>query len=153
MNAYASLLVLLSLTWLPSSGADDLAFRGELAQAILDAGTTPHEARLLLRIARWESHYRRDVADCRVLGDRGADGSASVGAWQHHVTPGPHARAEREWICGSLVEAARVARDDVRRSFAVARELPVEERLSVYVAGPAWRTERARRMARVRWWP
>lgn len=135
-------LVLLSLTWLPASGDAELTFRFELARAIVDAGATPHEGRILMRIARWESFYRRDVADCRITGDAGK----SVGPFQRY---GPSS-AERACICGSLTCAARIARDNVRASVGMCRHLPEPERLSVYCSG---RCDSAigKKLSRLRW--
>ncbi len=57
-------LVLLSLTWLPLAGGDaELAHRFRLAIAIVDAGTTPHEGRILMRIARFASELVERDAD------------------------------------------------------------------------------------------
>ncbi len=137
-------LFILSLSWLPESSWDDLMHRAELAFAILAAEPPPHEARLLMRIARWESHYRRDVADCRITGDAGR----SVGPWQAHDRS-PEVRAR---ICGSLVEAARVAIVDVRRSWAMCRHLPREERLAVYARGRC-DSDEGRRLSRTRYVP
>ncbi len=151
--AYLAILVLaaFSASLLPIISEEDGAFRVELAGAIYRGATTAHEARLLTSIARWESHYREDVADCRVTGGAcNADGyGCDVGPFQHHA----ETRAEREEVCGSLEGAVRVALVDVRRSYHVARELPEPERLAVYVGGPRWRDERSRRMSRTRWVP
>jgi len=136
-------LVLLSLTWLPLAGGDaELAHRFRLATAIVDAGTTPHEGRILMRIARFESNYRADVADCRVTGDAGR----SVGPWQHYDA----APALRACICGNLTCAARVARDDVRRSVALCKHLPEAERLAAYTRGRCDSAE-GKRLSRARW--
>ena len=144
-------LVALSVALLPATGDADLDFRRVLAGEIMRGVATAHEARLLMSIARWESHYREDVADCRTPGGKcNADGwDCDQGPFQHHT----ESAAERVEVCGSLEGAVRVAVRDVRRSFAVARELPEPERLSVYVGGPRWRDERSRRMSRTRWVP
>ncbi len=150
-------LLVLMLRWLPPVGGTaareaDIAFRLELADAIAtDEGITDHEARLLARIARFESHYRRDVATCKITGGACDDAglNCDLGPFQHHATT----TAERLVVCGSLAGAVRVARQDVRHSFHVCRELPQEERLAAYARGPAWRTDEAKRLSRVRWTP
>lgn len=135
-------LFVLSLAWLPTSSWDDAMYRAELAQAIVAAEPTPHEARILLRIARWESHYRRDVGSCAIVGPSGHD----LGPFQHVTTD---ARL-RSRICGSLVEAARVARDDVRRSFGMCASNPPETRLAVYARGSCSSVE-GQRLSRTRY--
>lgn len=150
MTPAALVLVLSSLVLLPLAGTRaqrdaDLAGRLHLAAAIVAADTTPHEQRILMRLVRFEASYDPRVYDCRVTGD----GGRSVGPFQAH----DRSPVVRERICTDLVYAARVARDDVRRSFAMARDLPVEERLAPYCRGGAYRSEEARRMARVRYSP
>ena len=136
-------ILLLMLRWLPSTGEADTAHRVELALAITaDPGTTDHEARILARIARWESNYRADVSDCRITGDAGR----SVGAWQAH----DRAPDVRERICTDLAYGALVARTDVRRSYAMCAHLAEPERLAAYTRGRC-DSEEGRRLSRVRW--
>lgn len=137
-------LILLSLRLLVAKTDDALAFRIELAQAIVEADTTAHEARLLMSIARWESGYRRDVADCTVNGDAGR----SVGPFQIQT----RSAKERECICGSLVCAAQVAVKRIRESYALCSYLPEQEKLAGYTSGGC-SGRKAKAMARTRWVP
>jgi hypothetical protein len=137
-------LVLLSLGLLAAKTDEAKSFRIELAQAIVDAGATPHEGRLLMSIARWESGYRRDVANCTVNGDAGR----SVGPFQIQT----RSAKERECICGSLVCAAQVAVKRIRESYALCSYLPEQEKLSAYCSGGC-SGRKAKAMARTRWVP
>ena len=138
-------VLLLSLVWLPVTSPADLEHRIALAVAVTaDPGTTPHEARILMRIPRWEANYRPEVSDCRITGDAGR----SVGSWQAHDRA-PEVRAR---ICADLAYGALVARADVRRSYAMCAHLPEPERLAGYTRGKC-DNEEARRLSRTRWWP
>ena len=138
-------VLVLMLRWLPTTGDDDTAHRIALPLAITaDPTTTDHEARLLARIPRWESNYRPEVSDCRITGD----GGRSVGAWQAH----DRAPEVRERICTDLAYGALVARQDVRRSYAMCAHLPEPERLAGYTRGRC-DSEEGRRLSRVRWTP
>ena len=142
-------VLLLSLVWLPVTSPADLEHRIALAVAITaDPGTTAHEARILMRIARWEGHYRADVSDCRKKGDS----DHAIGPFQHW-TFATDETPERARICGSLAEAALVARQDVRHSYHVCREYPEPERLRVYARGRDYKSDEAGRLSRTRWWP
>ncbi len=137
-------LILLSLRLLGAKTDDALAFRIELAQAIVDADTTAHEARILMSIARWESGYRRDVANCTVNGDA----NKAYGPFQVQT----RSAKERECICGSLVCAAQVAVKRIRESYALCSYLPEQEKLAGYTSGGC-SGRKAKAMARTRWVP
>ena len=136
-------LLLSSLLLCPSRGDADLAYRIRLVQAVsADVTTTPHERRILMRIAWLEGGYLERVGDCRTTGDQGR----AVGPWQHLDAP----PEMRERICLDLAYAAVVARTDVRRSVAACRHLPAPERLAVFARGRC-DSEEGRRLSRHRW--
>ena len=120
---------------------DDVDLRYRIVGAIVDVTEDETERYLLAKIARFESNYRADVADCRVRGALG-----EVGPWQAL----PRSAAEREQVCGSLEGAAAVALARVRESRRACRHLPVDEQLAVYAAGSC-SSLAGRRLSRVRW--
>lgn len=110
----------------PSTWDDDVRLRWALAEAIVAVTDDVEEQLTLARIPRFESAYRRDVADCRVRGTVG-----EVTAWQILA----RSRKERAGLCVSLVDDARVALERVRESVrACARNVP-EYRLALYTRG------------------
>jgi len=119
----------------------DIAFRLDLASAIVLATGDEHEQDLLASIARYESNYRVDVAECR---KRGAAGEVS--AWQIIA----RSDAERARLCVSLAGDARVALERIRESVRACAHLPAPERLAVYARGRCSSVE-GRRLSRVRW--
>lgn len=141
MKALAVLLFMLRL--LPAAGDADVAFRLELAAAIVDATEDEQEQRQLAKIARFESNYRRDVAECKILGRAG-----ERGAWQILARSGE----ERARLCVSLVDDARIALERIRESVRACWRLPAAERLAVYARGRCDSRE-GRRLSRVRFAP
>jgi hypothetical protein len=138
----AALRVLLfTVRLLAHRGDDDIAFRSDLAAAIVAVTDDEHEQNLLASVARWESFYRRDVAECRKKG-----GAGEVTAFQILA----RGDAERARLCVSLEGDARVALGRIRESLAACRELPENERLAVYARGRCASVE-GRRLSRVRW--
>lgn len=133
-------LVLLSHTWLPLTSADDIAHRYEVAAAIEAVTRDEGERRALMVFAAEESHFARDVADCRRTGDNGH----AVTSWQIHVYG-----ATRALVCGSLVEAARHALWMLRASRAACAHRPEAERWAFYASGSC---DRGRAISRRRWW-
>lgn len=136
-------VLLFMLRLLAPLGDDDLLFRTELAAAIAAVTDDPQEQRQLAKIARFESSFRRDVAECRKRGTAG-----EVTAFQVLA----RSDAERALLCVSLEGDARVALSRIRESVSACRTLPIEERLSVYTRGRCHSVE-GRRLSRVRFTP
>lgn len=136
-------ILLFMLRLLASGGDEDLAFRVELSTAIVAVTDDPQEQRQLAKIARFESSFRRDVAECRKKGAAG-----EVTAWQILA----RSDDERARLCISLEGDARVALGRIRESVSACRSLPVEERLSVYTRGRCHSVEGCR-LSRVRYAP
>src|SRR4051794_25089212 len=98
---------------LPPRSDDELVMRAELADAIATVAVG-QEARQLVRIARFESDFREDVARCDKLGPEN-----EVTAWQILPRRGEDARE----MCSSLVAGAVVALERLRESVAACRHL------------------------------
>jgi len=109
-----------------ASWADDWSHRLRIAEAIVAVTDDVEEQLTLAKIARYESAYRLDVADCRVKGSVG-----EVTAWQILA----RSREERASLCVSLEADARLALARVRESTRACRQLPREERLAIYTRG------------------
>lgn len=137
----ASILLAVMLFLMPGRGATDVAFRLELAEAIAGVTDDLQEQLLLAGIPRWESSYRRDVAECRRKGPQG-----ELGAWQILARNDD----ERRLLCVSLEGDARVALERIRESLKACASLPPPERLAVYARGRCSSVE-GRRLSRLRW--
>ncbi len=137
----ASILLAVMLSLMPSRGERDIAFRTELAEAVAAVTDDLQEQFLLVGIPRWESSYRRDVAECRRKGPQG-----EVSAWQILARND----AERRLLCVSLEGDARVALERIRESLTACSAFPARERLAVYARGSCTSHE-GRRLSRVRW--
>ena len=122
---------------------DDIAYRTALAVAIVSVTDDPQEQRQLAKIARFESNYRRDVGDCRVLG-----GVGERGAWQILA----RGAVERAALCVSLEGDARIALARIRESVSACRHLPKEARLAIYARGRCSSAE-GQRLSKVRYAP
>jgi hypothetical protein len=136
---------------------DDTAGRyasiaGDIAEVALDPAEEPvfagddgryKTALLLASIASYESSFRARVDDCRVAGDNGR----AHGLWQTH--------APKDAVCTDRRQAARIALEMVRASFAECRALDFADRLSLYTDGACkhdWNRSRYRVWRAVRWW-
>ena len=95
---------------------------------------------LLAVTAASESAMRADVIACRVSGDGGR-----VPAWSAFGLARP-----KSLVCGSLLEAARIARDMLRASLETCARKPVAERLAFFLSGDA-RCARGAPQSRYRW--
>jgi len=133
-------LVLLSHAIVPVRGLDDLALRWDVAAAAHEVTRDEAERRALMVFAAEESHFARDVAECRRTGDNGH----AVTPWQIHVYG-----ATRSLVCGSLVEAARHALWMLRASREACAHRPEAERWAFYASGSC---DRGRAISRRRWW-
>lgn len=80
----------------------------EVADAVNEVTSDPSEIETLLKIAKWESGYRRNVANCKVKGDNGD----AMGIWQVH----PRSKSEAVSLCSSIAESAKIALYRVRES-------------------------------------
>jgi len=136
-------VLLYTLRLLAHRGDDDIALRTELAAAIVAVTDDEQEQRQLAKIARFESSYSRDVAECRRKGSVG-----EVTAWQILA----RSDSERSRLCISLEGDARVALARIRESVSACRSLPAEERLAVYTRGRCHSVD-GRRLSRVRYAP
>lgn len=125
----------------PPRTDDDNAFRRELAFAIESASSDPWEQRQLVRIAHFESSFRRDVGTCLVRGPQG-----ELGSWQVL----PRTGAERIELCASLEQSAAIALARIRESVSACRRSAPEDRLALYTRGNCASVE-GRRLSRVRW--
>jgi hypothetical protein len=134
-------VLLFTIRLLAHRGDDDLAFRSELASAIVAVTDDEHEQNLLASIARWESFYRRDVGECRKKG-----GAGEVTAFQILA----RGDAERAKLCVSLEGDARIALARVRESLAACAALAAPDRLAAYARGRCTSIE-GKRLSRVRW--
>lgn len=128
---------------LPPRSDDELAARYEIAQAAELVAGDGQEERQLVRIARFESGFRRDVITCELLGREG-----EVTAWQILVRRGEDA----SWMCSDVVAGAIVALERLRESVAACRHLPPSERLALYARGSC-SSAQGRRLSRVRYAP
>lgn len=135
MIVLALVLYTLSLLAVEGDREDDLRLRLELASAVAIVTEDPEERLVLMRIARFESNYRRDVADCIKRGEAG-----EVTAWQIL----PRSRAEEKRLCVSYEEDARIALERVRESVRACRHLAREDRLAIYARGSCGSKEGAR---------
>lgn len=134
-------LVLLMIRLLPISGVDDFNERWRIAQAVAAVTDDPHEQRLLVSIARWESNYRVDVTDCKKLGPQG-----EVSAWQILA----RSADERASLCVSVEGDARLALQRLRESVTACAALPEPERLALYARGRCSSRE-GQRLSKTRW--
>jgi len=134
-------VVLVMMALLPLRGADDSALRWELSHAIVAATADHLEQDLLASVARFESNFEREVAECRRMGEAG-----DRTAWQ--VVP--RCEADRRALCRSFDDDAAIALDRMRESIRACHSLPPPERLAVYARGSCSSAE-GRRLSRIRW--
>ncbi len=135
------ILVAFSLRLLPTENPDELSYRVDVAAACYVATDDRTERFLCMKIARFESNYRRDVGDCRLKGKQG-----ELSAWQIL----PRTKDERETLCRSLAEDAALMIERVRESRAACRALPPPEQLALYTRGSCASPE-GRALSRHRW--
>ncbi len=119
----------------------ELAYRWELAGAIVAVTDDAWERRQLTKLARYESDLRESVGRCIVLGHDG-----DRGPWQVIA----RTAAERVELCESLEQSGTIALERIHESVGACRWLPPEERLAVYARGSCLSAE-GRRLSRIRW--
>lgn len=78
----------------------------EVAQDIFSVTKDEKEAAMLVTIAKFESHFVRDVQTCAITGDAGR----AVTLFQMHIPPGPR----RDRACKDARHAAALALRRVR---------------------------------------
>lgn len=141
LQVVVAFLLAMTSGLLPVRNDADFAFRVELVEAVVSVTEDLQEQLLLVSIARWESSYRRDVAECRRKGPQG-----ELTAWQILARND----AERARLCVSLAGDAKVALERVRESVHACAALPPEDRLALYARGRCSSAE-GRRLSRHRW--
>lgn len=134
-------LLLFTLRLMPAPTDADLAYRVELVEACAAVAETKTERYLCAKIPKFESQYRIDVGRCE---KKGAAGELS--AWQIL----PRGNKDKERLCKTLEEDARLAIERIRESRGACRHLPIEEQLALYTRGSC-ENEEGRRLSRVRW--
>ena len=117
-----------------------LAYRVELVSACVEATDDRTERYICVKVPRFESNFREDVGRCKLVGKAG-----DKTAWQIV----PRNAAERERLCGSLVDDARFHLERVRESRAACRHLPKNEQLALYARGDCG-SEEGRKLSRHR---
>lgn len=132
---------------LPIRDDQDLLFRIRLADAIVSVTDDQHEQNLLASIARYETDYIERLASPRCECKKNeCDGGRARGSWQII----PYNRKEKERLCVSLEDDARVALERIRESKRACNMLPREEQLAVYTRGSCKNLE-GRRLSKIRW--
>lgn len=129
------LLVIFMLGLLPSRGPKDFDFRVQLAQAIVAVTDDDVEQLTLVRIAKYESGYRRNVARCETHA-KGAtmqteDHGKSFGTFQVQ----PMSGADKKLACGTLEEQAGLALRYMRRSAEMCPKNKGAATLNLYTSG------------------
>ena len=127
----------------PASRAYDelLDARVEIATACAVATDDQFERFTCMKVARFESSYRPDVARCDVRGSAG-----EVTAWQII----PRSKGEVDRLCSSLAEGARAHVALARQSRQACRAYPRADQLAVYTRGSCTSAE-GRRLSRHRY--
>jgi hypothetical protein len=138
MTALRILLVMLDLA--TARGEKDIRFRWALAEAIAMITDDPHEQDVLVRLAWFESGFRRNVARCETTGDHGR----SFGTFQIQ----PITRYDRSAACGALGQQVELALRYVHRSAAMCPKNEGAMKLACYVSG---RCDRGQAKAKARW--
>lgn len=81
----------------------------EIAEAAFQVTQDPAELETLMKIAKWESGFRKDIATCIVKGD----GGRALGPWQVRFRD----NEEKHLLCQDYVSSARIAVDRIRESY------------------------------------
>lgn len=140
MNWNVIRIVLSILGLAPIRSAKDWDFKWELATAISDATDEPMEQDILVRIAYFESGFRRSVARCTVKGDKGK----SLGIFQIQ----PQSKHDLSKACGTIADQTELALVYVHRSFAACPGNVGADLLAMYVSGTC---QRGLKQAKHRW--
>lgn len=117
-------------TWNPNWGPYDHQTMGAVVSAIVKTTTDLREVETLIRIARWESGaFRKDVANCKILGKIGERGVFQV--W-------PINEQEKNDLCSSdLTKQVAVALSHINDSITTCKRwgLKGSNLLTVYTHG------------------
>lgn len=143
LNLHTAILLVFAYLMGPPRTWDEFARRERVAEAIEGVTDDPREARVLARIAVFESGLRRDIAACSCRRHECDDGT-SLGLFQVQ----PRSQDEKKLVCGDYMDQARVALGRVRESMAMCRHLLDSDRLSAYTTG---RCKANEPKARLRW--
>ncbi len=134
-------LFLFSIRLLAAADDEELSYRLKIADACYQAGTTRTEQYLCMKLARFESNYRKDVGICTVKGTAG-----EMTSWQII----PRNDAERARLCQTERENAIFAIERIRESRAACSALPTDEQLAMYARGNC-SSEEGKRLSKTRW--
>lgn len=126
---------------LPLVSEGEAILRWHLSTAIVYVTGHAVDQLALAKIARFESHYQRDVADCDRMG---AAGDRS--AWQ--VVP--RSREDAARLCVTYVQDARLALERIDESTHACWHLPAADRLAIYARGKC-DSDEGRALSRQRW--
>lgn len=142
------LLLIFMIGLLPSRGPKDLDFRVQLAHAIVAVTDDDVEQLTLVRLAKYESGYRRNVARCETHAQgatmKTEDHGKSFGTFQVQ----PMSKADAKLACGSLVEQAGLALRYMRRSAEMCPKNTGAATLNLYTSG---RCEYGLKQSEERW--
>jgi hypothetical protein len=81
----------------------------KIAEAAFQVTQDPAELETMMKIAKWESGFRKDISDCIVKGD----GGRALGPWQVRF----RGDSEKELLCQDYVSSAKIALDRIRESY------------------------------------
>lgn len=100
-----------------------------IAEAAYEATDDYSELETLMRIARWEGGFRKDIADCVIKGDHGV----ALGPWQVHYRND----WEKYWLCNDYIFSAKIALERMRESYTWCRKFGLKgsDLLSGYTVG------------------
>ena len=113
-----------------------------IAESIYEATDDYSELETLVRIARWEGGFRRDIANCSVRGDSGQ----ALGPWQVHYRND----FEKVWLCNDYVFSAKIALERMNESYNWCRKFGLKgsDLLSGYTVGKCTKNSPS---AKIRW--
>ena len=164
MHVLVSYILAAMIYWVPMT---DHAYTGEkpevtlaryneIATTIIEVAMDPNRqplfegddgriktALLLASVASSEGFFRKDVDSCKVGGDNGL----AWGLWQTH--------ASKKKVCSSRTEAAIIALDMMRASFASCKSVPLLDRMSGYTDGQChanWQRSRFKMSRAISWY-
>lgn len=138
---YAVLRVILSILSLsPVRSSEDFDFKWDIAEAISNSTDDVRQQDILIRIAYYESNFRRSVAKCSIKGDKGK----SLGIFQVQ----PISKYDSKFACGSVENQVKLALNYIHRSFEACPGNAGADLLSMYVSGTC---QRGLKEAKHRW--
>jgi len=140
-------LVSFSIHLLSTNTNEDIQYRNDLANAIVSVTNNEHEQQLLMSTVRYESSFfvRLGSPQCECRRNE-CDGGRARGPWQII----PRSKIEKESLCVSLEQDAKLALSRVRESLRACWRSPPNERLALYLRGNC-SNEDGKRLSRIRW--